>query len=279
VKYNDPVTTTVDRPFGHEVLDEVPLNPAPLVRVLAELRYPRVVSLTSDKSLGAFQDAIRSDFPVMRQLQTQGITVGPAGAMIGETSVVNQFASRDGAWTVALSQESLSLGTTAYSSRSNFVERFLNILVAVDQVSSPGPISIFDRLGIRYTNRLQGEDAERSRLRRLVRSEVYGALTIADGLKEGQELVSSITQQEYDLGTHKLVARWASLPPGGAIAPDVEPTSVSSWILDVDAFVDGEADFDPTAVAELAEQGAVSAYHLFRWAMTASFINERAATS
>jgi uncharacterized protein (TIGR04255 family) len=266
----------VRRPFG-DALEEVPLEPAPLVTVVAQLRFPRMLSLTTERSVGAFQEAVRVEYPIMREEQAQSIAITPAGPMVSEPSTVFQFEDVGTSWKVALSQDSLSLETSSYSTRDEFIERLGRIFVALDQVSEPGPVAVYDRLGIRYINRLTGTDAKRSRLKELLCDEVYGPLTVAEELLDDQQLVASLTQQQYKLGEHTLLARWAALPPGGILAPGIEPIDSDSWVLDADAFVDSQAPFDPVAAATIARQGAALAYDLFRWVMTEKFIVERSA--
>lgn len=50
-------------PFGAPGPDEVPLERAPLVRVIAQLRFPPIVSLGRADFIGPFQEAIRSRYP------------------------------------------------------------------------------------------------------------------------------------------------------------------------------------------------------------------------
>ncbi len=273
------MTESVKRPFGDSDVEEIPLEPAPLVAVIAQIRFPRILSLTSEKSVEAFQEAVRVDYPIMRTEQVQAIVMAPAGPIVAEPTTMFQFTNVKSDWQVALSQDSLSLESTRYTNRDEFIDRLTRAFVALNEVATPGPVAVYDRLGIRYINRLTGADAERSRLKKLLSDEVYGPLTVAEGLDDDQHLVASITQQQYKLGEHTLMARWASLPPGGELAPGIDSVDVDSWVLDVDAFVEGQAPFEPHAASEIARHGARLAYHLFRWAMTDKFISERSAVA
>jgi len=73
------MNATVD-PLVAPLPAEVPLKNAPLERVIAQLRFPEILSVEQRDFVAPFQEAIRSKYPVLRQEQTQGILLGPAGA-------------------------------------------------------------------------------------------------------------------------------------------------------------------------------------------------------
>jgi hypothetical protein len=71
--------TTFD-PFSSKGPDEVPLERAPLARVIAQVRFPTIVSLGRPEFIGPFQEAIRPRYPILRSEQAAGLTVGPLGS-------------------------------------------------------------------------------------------------------------------------------------------------------------------------------------------------------
>lgn len=216
----------------------------------------------------------------MRETRNQAVHLGPDGVLANESRLVFRFEDIDSAWVVTLAQDSLALQTSVYTSRTDFIGRIAHIFETIEGLDETGPVAVYDRLGIRYTNRLVGADASPQRLKQLTVPEVHGPLSTQEGLDEGQQLVVSVTHQEYVLDHFGVLARWASLPENGALDPieGVPPVSERSWVFDVDAFVQGPSPFEATAAAETARRGAEHAYDLFRWAMTDEFMSERAAS-
>lgn len=265
----------MEHPFGDDYVDEIPLQPAPLVMVVAQLRFPPMVSLTSDQSVAAFQDAVRGDYPIMERQEFQPVTVTPGGSTVGSLTTNFQFEDLDSSWKVTLAQDFLSLQTDQYTKRADFIDRLERAFIALNGVSDPSPVAVFDRLGVRFVNRLLGEDATYEQLNRWLNESVFGPLVLAESLVEGQELVASVAHQQFKLGEHMLNARWALLPPDGQLAPDVAPADETSWVLDIDASVDSRAPFQPSETAAVARRCAEYAYGAFRWIMSQQFIDDR----
>src|SRR5580658_5911796 len=66
------VMTAMDDPLVAPPPQEVPLAHAPLVRVIAQVRFPLVVAVEQRDFIAPFQETIRARYPVLRQEQTQG---------------------------------------------------------------------------------------------------------------------------------------------------------------------------------------------------------------
>ena len=56
---------------------EVPLENAPLVRVIAQVRYPLIASVENRSFIGPFQEAIRDDYPTLRPEESRSVMLGP----------------------------------------------------------------------------------------------------------------------------------------------------------------------------------------------------------
>jgi uncharacterized protein (TIGR04255 family) len=166
----------------------------------------------------------------------------------------------------------VSLETTAYTTRDEFVARLLAVFQALDTLASPGPVVVADRLGVRYINRLTGDDAGPG-LRRLVREEVFGPLTIQ--MPSGSEFLASLSQAHFKLDGPQMQARWGRLPPGAIFLPGIDPFESTSWFLDIDVFFEGQQVFSPGPTADAARHAASHAYRFFRWAMSDEFIAQR----
>jgi uncharacterized protein (TIGR04255 family) len=254
--------TTFD-PFSSKGPDEVPLARAPLVRVIAQLRFPAIVSLGRPDFIGPFQEAIRPRYPILRQEQTAGFVVGPLGMMQRSDGVVWRFHDKVDAWRVSLSQDFVALESIVYKDRQDFFERFKQILVAMDAVAK---LPVYDRLGVRYVNRVRG--AEFTKLASLVRPEVLGiASSPISGL--GHSLCESLFQnQDVSFNT-----RWGRLPANATTDPTVlDPIEEPSWVLDLDVFRGAQRDFDVAEVLDDGRTFARTIHHFFRWCVTPEFL-------
>lgn len=244
-------------PFGTLAPDEVPLPRAPLVRVIAQLRFPTIVSLGDPNFVGPFQEAIRARYPILRPEQTAGLVVGPMGVVVqkGEATVW-RFHDKADAWRVSLGTDFIALETTAYENRDDFFARFGEAVRALDDLVK---LSVFDRLGVRYVNRIHGPELDR--LSALVRPEVLGVGTgLATGLRHSL-CESLFLNDEVALST-----RWGSLPADTTTDPSMlDPIPHPSWILDLDMFLASQRDFNVETVVGKGRAFAASIYGFFRW--------------
>jgi uncharacterized protein (TIGR04255 family) len=70
-----------------------------------------------------------------------------------------------------------------------------------------------------------------------------------------------------------LRVRWGWLPAGVALDPNgLEPVDEPSWVLDLDAFREGERPFEPGAIVAEAQALAERAYGFYRWSVTDAFL-------
>src|SRR5436190_3694501 len=58
---------------------EIPLKDSPLVRVIAQVRFPQILSIRQPEFVAPFQEALRAKYPVGREEQTRAVLVGPGG--------------------------------------------------------------------------------------------------------------------------------------------------------------------------------------------------------
>jgi uncharacterized protein (TIGR04255 family) len=261
----------VGAPFGEEPVDEIPLDPAPLVKVIAQLRFPPVLSIGQDAYMAAFQEHVRGRYPVLRPEMNIEAIIGPEGVQ-QQTTRVWRFHDVEDDWSVVLSTGFVALETKRYTSRDDFIRRLGEVFDALNGMADPKPVVVSDRLGVRYVNRLTGADAT-DRLQDLIRPEMYGPLTMA--MPVGMEFVASIGQAHFRLDGPQMQARWGKLPADAAFLPDVPPVSEPSWMLDIDVFFDGQSPFEPTASTKAAAHASNHAYRFFHWAMQPNFIDER----
>lgn len=245
---------------------EIPLPQAPLVRVIAQVRFPLVTSVQDPQFIGPFQEELRDSYPILRQEQTHKLVVGPEGVRATAAQVVWRFSSGDGAWRVSLASDFVALETTSYTSRNDFLERFLAIVNAAREYVRP---QFVDRLGVRYVDRI---DATPNELVGLVRPEVLGVL----GSDAAEHLQHAITEAIYDVPSvgAELKTRWGRVPAGATVDPVLETVDVDSWILDLDMFRRAQTEFHPDAVLSDARAFAERIYTFFRWAVTDDFLRK-----
>ncbi len=258
-----------DNPLIAPAPREVPLPNAPLVRVIARVNFPAVVSIGKAEFVGPFQEALRASYPVLRPDQTVGfflpvapvITPGAAGAQ-----TTWRFSDTSGAWRVSLATNFLALETTAYTSRADFVNRLRVVVEALEEHVNP---QVIDRIGVRYIDRISGEALKD--LPKYVRQEVIGILATA----AGRHVQHSMSESLFDLPNKKgqLLARWGHLPQNATVDPAaIEAIDQASWILDLDMFSVASRPFSSKSVVNEVSEYAERIYTFFRWAVTDDFL-------
>ncbi|MHB8255454.1 MAG: TIGR04255 family protein [Acidiferrobacter sp.] len=256
--------TSVEDPFVAPPPAEVPLRDAPLVRVIAQLRFPEILSVEHRDLVAPFQEAIREAYPVLRQEQTQGIVLALGGTSPAKSKTAWRFSDTTAHWRVSLTSEFLALETTNYVSRSDFFGRLKFLAGALGEYVEPSQI---DRLGVRYIDRITG--AAVNDLAQLVRPEVRGI----SGTIVGAHAIHALSESVFDLSDARVLARWGCLPPSATVdSAAIEPIEEKSWILDLDMFSVTPVPFVIDSVIANAERYAERIYTIFRWAVTDNFL-------
>lgn len=243
---------------------EVPLKDAPLVRVIAQLRFPEILSIGQTDFVAPFQEAIRSTYPVLRQEQTQGILLGSGGAMPAKPHIAWRFSDTESRWRVSLTPDFLALETTKYTNRSEFFGRLKAVAQALEEQIAPAQI---DRVGVRYIDRITGAAVDD--IAKLVRPEVRGI----SGTLAATHATHALSESMFEVENARVLARWGFLPPGATLDPAaIEPAPDKSWILDLDMFSADPMPFVVDRVIEQARRYAERIYTVFRWAVTEEFL-------
>lgn len=243
---------------------EVPLSDAPLVRVIAQFRFPEILSVGQREFVAPFQEAIRKTYPVLRQEQTQGILLSPSGSASVKPQIAWRFNDTEGQWRVTLTPEFLALETTKYVSRSDFFGRLKVLAEALDEYIEPSQL---DRLGVRYIDRITGDAVDD--IAKLIRSEVRGIT----GTIAATHVVHALSESMFELPNARVLARWGCLPPGATVDPAaIEPASEKSWIFDLDMFSTAPVPFVVEDIVVEAQRYAERIYTIFRWAVTDDFL-------
>ena len=248
---------------------EVPLTDPPLVRVIAQVRFPLIASLEKREFIASFQEAIREFYPVLRPEEGRSVVLGSQGAVDTRSNTLWRFNEARGAWRVTLAPDFLALETTKYTSREDFMERLRLVLEALNEHVDP---QVLDRLGVRYIDRVSGENL--SALPQLVRPEVAGILGSPLAARAHRAVSENVFILPGNAG--QITARWGLLAPQSTIDPGaLDPIDEPSWILDTDAFQSfqtGSRRLDVDSAVEQARGFAERIYSIFRWAVTNEFL-------
>jgi uncharacterized protein (TIGR04255 family) len=256
--------------FGSSV-QEVPLTRAPLVSVIAQVRFPPVMKIQADSGFVAtFQEMIRKDYPIMRSERQLGVMIGPAGAQPQDAGIIWRFESRDpDAWQVTLAPNFVSLSAKRYTRRSDFLARLTVVLHALEGWLHP---DISDRIGVRYVDRVTGDQL--AQLNELVQPEILGVLGAEIALSS-VNLVHALSDTLFQLDdSSQLRGRWGRLPPGATYDAAIEPAGEPSWVLDLDLYTSEPEDFDLAAIAARVSDFSDRIYTFFRSAVTDKFLEE-----
>ena len=247
-------------------MPEIALPEAPLVKVLAQLRYPRPLDFNEITSIESASRSLASRYPVGREVKATAVVITPSGLSQEPTSEKNWiFEDVNANWKVTIASQFVALETSRYSSRDDFVARFAEIVHIISESLRP---PVYDRLGIRYINRLEGADTVQD-LPRLVRPVALAGLTVPH---EDVQIQHSICDTVFIDGNAHLQVRWGWLPAGATIDPTVSAPADPYWLLDIDSFTGRGGPFElpalDSAISDLAER----AHRFFRWVVTEDFL-------
>lgn len=259
-----PVVTARDNPLTAPPPAEVPLPRAPLVRVIAQVRFPLIISIERREFIAPLQEVLRASYPVLRSEQTQELAVNLRGPTPPAAQTVWRFSDVEGHWRVSLAPEFIALETTAYTRRTDFMSRLRDVVQALHEHVG---LKVVDRLGLRYIDRVEGPDFKD--IAQLVRSEMLGIATTPLAAHVRHSLCETL----LELKGASLLARWGNLPPDATVDPAaIEPIQVPSWILDLDMFSAESFDFELEPLMDRAHSHAERLYTFFRWAVTEEFL-------
>ncbi len=254
----------VRTPFG-EPVEEIPLPHAPLIAVVAQIRFPPIASIAREEFVGPFQERIRQQFPVLRQEREVNVVLTPSGVSPGgDPAPIWRFLDRpkDPEWKVSLAPSFVALDTSNYESRTDFLRRFRAVLIALTDTIAP---STSDRIGIRYVDRVQLDEGNAD-LEEWIRPEVLGMVPIQPG--GSASLSHSISDTEFQLGDATLHGRWGLIPPSTQLDPlHGDAIDVPSWILDLDMYTSKMGEFNVAQLMSATEEFAARIYRFFRWAV------------
>ncbi len=264
-KLDAQMNFSTENPFFGPVPGTIPLPRTPLTAVLAQIRFPEILSVAKAEFVSDFQEEIRQDYPICASSTEHLFEVRPS-AVNQSLSQNWRFNDSTGLWRTTLASGFFALETRGYSSREDFVARVAQLANALSNTVKPNSTT---RIGIRYVDRVHGESLDA--LERFVRPEVLGPCN--EPLRENIEQVWTQLTAMTDHG--KLTARWGHMPRGMTHEPDLmPPIEESCWFLDTDAYMEFSEprQFESTYIADKLDQLASRSYGFFRWAVSDEFL-------
>lgn len=249
----------------------VQLDAAPLVRVLGQVQFARIVNISKEQFIGDFQNSVRGQFPVIERDVAQSIDVsldgGGVASSLTEEVIWRMFDPRR-EWRLSLAPSALTLETMRYTSRTEFLDRLQFLIDALADTIQP---SLATRVGFRYVNRIDSQ-VDVDDLGNLVEPELLGLSSAA--LRNGVQM--AVSQAQCQTAEGLLLARWGLLPAGATHDPDMAPPSgVQSWFLDINSFTTSGLPEDGFIAGPLIAKintMADRAYAFFRWSVKGRFL-------
>ena len=254
-------------------LPEVHLDWAPLARVLAQARFPPILTISKVDEVASFQEALRETYPNLSRDQVHNIELTG-----GQTPHVQQgmiWRLADGetepAWRVSLGVDFVALETSDYDSRDDFLARLGDVLSAVEESFKPASAS---RLGLRYIDRLT--DVAVERIGEMIRAEILGVIQPANSLDSSlrASVIHQITEAQFRApGGTRVLGRWGWLPANTTYDLNaLEAIEQPSWVLDLDMFTTQSQGFVSEELVTTARSFAECLYWLFRQMTTMEFL-------
>jgi uncharacterized protein (TIGR04255 family) len=239
-------------------------NKNPLVEVICQLRFPTILQVSAEPPV-AFQEAIRDLYPILEdktqnplaafgaQLSHQVMSLLSRG--LPSPARVYEFASADGAWRVALTQDALSLTALRYERWEDFKRMFRPAIDALVSFYRP---AFYSRIGLRYVDLVRRSTLGLAGVGwpELVAPHVLGVLST----ELAAQVQSAFGEAVLDLGGAGQVRLRHGLRRDDAGGPS-EPEEC--YLIDADFFVESrtETQHVDTALDALNQQSG----RLFRW--------------
>lgn len=247
---------------------EVPLKNAPLVRAIAQVRFPPILSIEKQEFVGSFQEAIREKYPILEPVQTQNVIFNTDGIVVNPPTLQTTwcFWNVDRTWRISLASSAVSIETTKYTSRSDFLARLKSLLVTLQDSFN---LSQVDRLGLRYIDQVVGQNLQDISL--LIRPEMAGIIC-----SDLQEHIHQVLHESLFLlpsGESQIAARWGVMSAYSTFDPyAIEAIPERSWILDLDISAVKTQEFSVESLMQQAHNFTERLYTFFRWVVTDEFL-------
>lgn len=226
----------------------------PLIRVLAQVRWPVMTGFSVDSSADTLAERISSRFPLRESGNEVTLMITPEGVTQKTGGQLHKFSDGEG-WDATFGSTFITLETSAYTGHDDFIERLVYVVREVKELL---PLQRWDRIGYRYTNQLIGDDV--ARLPEYFEPAILGTQTLGFA----DELVHCVSETIYSGQNASLLVKTALLQPNARLEPTIPATPNRSWILDLDAFIEGPSkDFSDENITAQAGRLSAKAHEFF----------------
>lgn len=250
----------MENPLIRPTPKEIPLKSAPLVKVIAQLRFPIIASIENQGFIGSFQESIREDYPILRP----ELEVSPRMPLGNFSSKIWRFIDEKKDWIVSLAQNFIAIETSHYTNRRDFLKRWEQVFTAATEYLR---LKQYDRLGVRYIDRI--EDGAVKDIKKFIRPEALG---IMNDFSEDQ-ISRTFNEILFKMKDSQLLARWGKLAANSTFDPGaIEPKPKESWVLDLDMFRNTSEQLEVEKIIEESEFYTERIYSFFRWVVTDNFL-------
>ena len=264
------MTNRCHDPLFGEIPPRLPLAEAPLVRVLGQVRFPKILKISEEGFVADFQEAIRKDYPHLQKDLVRGVNLTLSGEEVQYQqmkSVIWRFFDPTKTIRVSLAQDAITLETASYASRDEFLGRIRFILDHLKGTIAPASV---ERVGLRYVNRIQDQSQLES-LAQLIQPEILNILqpSLVPNIEGSMMFVSGTTAEG------KITAHYGLVPAGISHNSEITPpVEVRSWVLDIDSYSTTltSKKFDVQMLYGKLNKVAERAYSFFRWSITEKFL-------
>lgn len=232
-------------------VDVEEIDHAPLVKVIAQVRFDGQSVLSTHDGVSQFREQLRHRYPRLLSEQQQTFTAGPGG--ISSTAVPQwRLTDLSGEWSCIVGPEQLALETMQYSKWADMRDRIEEALGSLDEV---GQLQVRERVGLRYVNHVQpGEDGSFS-------TQVSRDLLGLAGQPSWMDaLTASLSQTVARDGSAQLALRY------GTGVGVIDPSSL--FVIDIDCADEQPAKYDQTAILSCFDTFNDVAYRCFRACVT-----------
>lgn len=245
--------------------DRVRYTKNPLVEVVAQVRFPRVLEI-DDQLPSDFQRALRQDYPLLEvQEETLAVMIGqgPNKMMADDLprrTTIYHFIAPDRAWRISLASEFVALSCAKYEKWEDFRPRMMTGLETVAKLYS---VTHWTRLGLRYRDLVIREDIGLTGVswRELLAPFLLGA-SIADPLTEGEFIPETDVLAAQSYISFQLEDCVLGLRHG---IVRKEQTGNSAYLIDADFYLDNQmARFDLDAIQHHLDRFHANAGAVFR---------------
>lgn len=251
-----------------ESTERVKFHNNPLIEVVAQLNFASLVEdFLADEKLVELHTLISSKLPLFNKNNNVSLHVNAdKNSVTQEIKPIYEFSTIDGLVKAIISQESLVIATTSYTSKEDF---FGYLDFVYDAVKKVGVSEPFSRLGLRHKDVIQknslGEDIKASEWTELIRNSLVSMFMEKSVSSEitGTQSSFALKLNDIDKNAHMNVSY-------GLVSN--ANTGEPCFLIDSDFFIEGRV-FEYADARDLFNKGNVKSRDFFQWCLKPKLFN------